>query len=378
MARTAQDDFVALSHEGSAPASREPGAREHEIELGRRSHERVHRCRVPGDERRQVAQDPHDLVALCRFGLSQPVRVVDRGERLDEKRLARAGGVVHDSRHASAGRCLQRQNGTTAALGDEVVLEVLGERRIAGDLAETLGQSAAAFAELAPEAAKRRRGRIAQIGSVLLDRASDLVRDREQQGVDRLRKLRQGRDPGSLRERPAGCHAGADRALHDARASECRARSRGPRAPRPRSRPRRRGGRARRSRRAARSPRSSVAGGGRTCSSSADGRRATASRAPGSLAAASESRARTAGSSSSSRSCSRMARVYDRAARCTAVRTVLRSCGRALPRLPTAAGRDGVALRRGDGDDTPLRATASICRASPRSRCSSTMTAGQR
>ena len=91
---------------------------------------------------------------------------------------------MHDARHASAGRRLQRQHRAACALGDEVVLEVLGEGRIASDLAEALCKTPTALAELAAETAKQRRGRVPQIGPVLLDRTPDLLCHGEQGGVD--------------------------------------------------------------------------------------------------------------------------------------------------------------------------------------------------
>ena len=213
VARPAQHDFVALSHERSPPAAREAAAGEREVELCGGAHERDERLGLRGDERGEVAQDPRDLVALGDLGLAQPVRVVDGRERLDEQRLARAGGVVHDPRHAPPGRRLQRQHGAAAALGHEVVLEVLGDGRVVRDLAQALGQPPAALAQLAAQAAQRRRGRVLQVGAVLLDRAPDLLGDREQRRVDPGDELEQRRDLVPLGERAARRHAGANRAL---------------------------------------------------------------------------------------------------------------------------------------------------------------------
>ena len=75
------------------------------------SHERDQRLRLACDERGEVAEDPRHLVALGDLGFAQPVRVLDRRERLDEQRLPRARRVVHDPRHAAAGRCLEREHG---------------------------------------------------------------------------------------------------------------------------------------------------------------------------------------------------------------------------------------------------------------------------
>ncbi len=370
VARPEQHDFVALSHERAPPAAREAAAGDGEVERCGGVDERHERLGLCGDERREVAQDPGDLVALGDLGLAQAVRVVDRRQRLDEQRLARAGGVVNDAGHAPPGRGLQRQDGAAAALGDEVVLEMLGDRRVVRDLAQALGQPPPALAQLAAQAAQRRRGRVLQIGAVLLDRPPDLLGHGEQRRVDPCHELHQHRDLAPLAERAARRHPGANRALDlRQRASVERAAA------------------GREVGRLAHVGCAAEVGLGRlveqrdrlgrlllaaaaTSSASADGRRASASRAPGSLAAAPASRASTAGSSSSSRSCSRMGRVYGRAACCIPSRRVLRSrvvrYRNALPQL------DGTLLLTDGGMETSLSSTtASSCRASPRSRCSS-------
>ena len=79
---------------------------------------------------------------------------------------------MDDPGHPAASRRLQREHGTACALGDEVVLQVLGEGGVAGELAEPFGEPPPALAQLAPQAAERRRGRVAQVGSVFLDGAA--------------------------------------------------------------------------------------------------------------------------------------------------------------------------------------------------------------
>ena len=165
------------------------------------------------DERREVAEDARHLVALGDLGLAQPVRVVDRREWLDEQRLAGAGRVVHDPGHPTSRRGLQRQHGTAAALGHEIVLQVLGQRGVARDLAEALGQLAAALAELAAQPAQGGGGRVLQVGAVLLDRAADLLGHREQRRLDALDDRKERRQVAALGNRAACGHAGADRPL---------------------------------------------------------------------------------------------------------------------------------------------------------------------
>ena len=167
--------------------------------------------RLRADERREVPQDARDLVPFGDFGFAQSVGVVDRGEWFDEERLTRAGRVVDDARYLAARRCLQCQHGPAGAFRDEVVLQVLGERRITGDLAEPFGEPAAALSKLAAEPAELRRGGVEQIRSVLLDGSVDFVCDREERRVDPTRDVAQRRSIVSRRKRPQGADAGAHR-----------------------------------------------------------------------------------------------------------------------------------------------------------------------
>ena len=169
---------------------------------------------------------------------------------------------MHDAGHPTTGRRLEGEDGSAAALGDEVVLQVLGERRIAGDLAQPLGQLAAALAQLAAQAAQHGRSRVLQVGAVLLDRTADLLGDREQ--ARRRCRLsapaaRGGRRAPSARGvRPHRPGSSARRA----RGSWCRACCLAPRARPHRLRRRRHRDRARPHRRAGRPPRSSAADAG--------------------------------------------------------------------------------------------------------------------
>ncbi len=63
---------------------------------------------------------------------------------------------MDDPRDRSAGRRAEREYRPSAALGDEVVLEVLPERRVAGERAEALGDARASFPELATQPPERR------------------------------------------------------------------------------------------------------------------------------------------------------------------------------------------------------------------------------
>ena len=117
-----QSDVRTDRDERPAPRARERPARDGEVEVGHGVHESDERDLVLADGGRELAQDPRDLVALGALRLTEPVRVLDDGERLDEERLARAGAVVDDAGHAPAGGRSEREYGPARARGDEVVL----------------------------------------------------------------------------------------------------------------------------------------------------------------------------------------------------------------------------------------------------------------
>ena len=243
-------------------------------------------------------------------------------------------------------------------------------RRVVRDLAQALGELAAALAELAAQAAQRRRGRVLQVGAVLLDRAPDLLGDGEQRRVDPGHELHQHRDLVPFAERAARRHPGADRAL------DLRQRARVERA-----------AAGREVGRLAHVGCAAEVGLGRLVEQRDRLGRLLLAQPhlvrrpptggglrPAGLPARSPSppasRARTAGSSSSSRSCSRMGRVYGRAARCIATRQGLRSrvvrYRNSLPQLDgtTAAHR----RRHGDVADLRRRARAAVLRHVPAAR----------
>jgi len=175
--RLAQRDAAAARHLRPPPAPREAGAGEGEIDRADRLHEADDPVRLVADSTRELAQDPRDLLALGALGLAQAVGVLDDGERLDEQRLPGARGVVDDARHRAAGRGAERENGPAGALGDEVLRQVLAERRVACERPQPLGDPPTALPELSSQAPKRRRGAVPQIRAVVLHRARDRLRD---------------------------------------------------------------------------------------------------------------------------------------------------------------------------------------------------------
>ena len=116
----------------------------------------VTRAAALADRGRQLAQDPLDLLALGARRLGLAVRELDDVERLDEERLAGVGGVVDDAGHASACARLHGEDGAAAALGDEVLLEVLAQVARADELLELVAHPLAPGAQLATELAQLR------------------------------------------------------------------------------------------------------------------------------------------------------------------------------------------------------------------------------
>ena len=184
--RLEQLHLVGDRHLGAAPAARDDPARDREVDRRRRLDERDDRVRARADRRRQLAQDAQHLLALGARHLGVLVRHLDELERLDEDRLAGVGDVVDDPRHAAARARAHGEDGPAAALGDEVLLQVVAQRRRAREPAQLLGGALLVVAQLLAQAAQLGRGRVAQPGAVRLDRAVDLLGDRGEVWLNRL------------------------------------------------------------------------------------------------------------------------------------------------------------------------------------------------
>ena len=237
----------------------------------------------------------------ARDGLRLEVVEVDDVERLDEQRLAGVGGVVDDAGHAAPGARLHGEHGPAAALGDEILLQVLAEAARPDELLELLVHALSAGAQ--PDA------QLAELSAMRCP-ADRSRRPRSRAGSTR----RAARAPGRSRRR---ARAGAARPSRDRR--ELHARGAPRRSCRPRSamfrlRARRRVPRVPRARgrraalRAAARPQcrssetaSAVSAWRRATSpGSADGSRERASSAPWELAVALASRSAIAGNSRAS------------------------------------------------------------------------------
>ncbi len=159
--------------------------RDGEVDRRCRLDERDKRGCVLADGGRQLAEDPLDLVALGGRGLRLAVRQLDDLQRLDEQGLSRARCVVDDAADAARRARLQREHGTSAALGDEVFLQMLAQPRRAREPAQLVDHALLARAQLFPKPAQEWGGVVAQVGAVVLDEPADLLRDWRKLRIDR-------------------------------------------------------------------------------------------------------------------------------------------------------------------------------------------------
>ena len=153
----------------------------------------VRRERRLADGGRELPQDPLDLLTLRARRLRLAVGELDDVERLDEERLAGVGRIVNDPGHASAGARLDGQHGAAAAESDELLLQVLAELARADELLELVAHALPPGPELAAQLAELRRGVVAQVGAVLLDRSVDRLGHARERRVDCRRELAEER-----------------------------------------------------------------------------------------------------------------------------------------------------------------------------------------
>ncbi len=78
----------------------------------------------------------------------------------------------------------EREHGPAAPLGDEIVLQMLPERGVAGERAKPFREPGAALAQLPAEPAQGRRRAVAEVGAVVLDCLRDRVGDHGELRVD--------------------------------------------------------------------------------------------------------------------------------------------------------------------------------------------------
>ena len=184
MAGAGQADVLGRFHRRAAPAPRDDAAGEHQVDLRDSPHQDANVLGALADRRRQLPEDPIDLLPLRTGRLGLAVAQLDDLERLDEERLARARRVVDDAGHGAARARLDGEHGPAAALGDEVLLEVLPHAASARQPAQLVGDPPAALAELPAQAAELGRGAVLQVGAVGFDAGSDRLGQPAEAQVD--------------------------------------------------------------------------------------------------------------------------------------------------------------------------------------------------
>ena len=97
------------------------------------------------------------------------------------------------------------RTGRPPRCGDEVLLEVPGQRAAAREPPQLLGDPVPPVAQLPPQAAERRRRVVAEVGAVLLDGVADRVGDAAERRVDRRGELGEERRQLRLRVERGTC-----------------------------------------------------------------------------------------------------------------------------------------------------------------------------
>ena len=114
---------------GGVHVGRQAGLGRPQVEPGQALERLAQRSGIGGDERRQLVEDPGDLLLLGHLGLPPGVAQLDGDERLDEQRLPAARGVVDDALHPGPGLGLDRDHVAAVAQRDDRLLEGAAELR---------------------------------------------------------------------------------------------------------------------------------------------------------------------------------------------------------------------------------------------------------
>ncbi len=199
-----QLDVVGGLDRAPAPAPRERAACECEVDGGQHLDGMVQLVRVRSDMTRELGEDARDLVALVALELAQPVRQLDDRERLDEQRLPGVARVVDDPGHRAARARAHGDHRATAALGDEVLLQVRLEVGIRGQRAQPIAGAAPRGRELGAQRLQLGRGGVLDARRVQLQRALQHIHNACECLGDLGRALgQQGRRLGALGQVPA-------------------------------------------------------------------------------------------------------------------------------------------------------------------------------
>ena len=118
---------------------------------------------VRGDERRQLVEDPLDLLALGRLGLAPGVPELDRDERFDEQGLTAARRVVDDALDPAARLGLDRDHIAAVPQRDERLLERPARRLGLDEGLEAPAQPVVGDPYRGPQPAETRRRAVEQL-----------------------------------------------------------------------------------------------------------------------------------------------------------------------------------------------------------------------
>ena len=156
MPRFEQAHLAGDLHRRPAPAARERRAGDGEVDCAGGLDERFELDGARADRGGELAEDPRHLFALGDRRLRLAVVQLDHLERLDEERLPGRRDVVDDPGHAAPRARLHGEDGPPAALGDEVLLQMLLQARRAPELAQLVGDALPAVAQLLAQLAQLR------------------------------------------------------------------------------------------------------------------------------------------------------------------------------------------------------------------------------
>ena len=160
-------------------------------------------ARVGPDERRQLVEDPGDLVLLRQLGFAPCVPELDGDERLDEQRLAAARRVVDDALDPGARLGLDRHDVAAVAERHDRFLEGVPELG-ADEGIQAPPQPVVGHPDRGAQAPEPRRGRVEHLAD-RVEAARERAPDRRQ-GMQLSTEVAQQRSPlvGQGRRKPRG------------------------------------------------------------------------------------------------------------------------------------------------------------------------------
>ena len=115
------------------------------------------------DERRELVEDPLDLLLLRELRLAPGVAQLDDDERLDEQRLAAAGRVVDDALDPALRLGLDRHDVAAVPERDDRLLEGAAELDRADERVQPAPQAIEGDADGRAQPAQARRGGVEQL-----------------------------------------------------------------------------------------------------------------------------------------------------------------------------------------------------------------------